>query len=291
MAIDQFGRLQEDAQFRNDLLNAKTQEDLFAASQRLKARAGVQSATEQPRSVDGRFVAQQDDATHTFQHTIEIAGHPVNIEASSAEELEKMISAAMQAAELLTAGPQKTQEQLEAEAVARAAAQANLELEFKRGDIDAATYLKESGAVSDWLVEQGIDINQLRQDSQEKEEAATVQSWAQATATFLEKSDWPGGVRNQRQMETMLAALDLIDADDKLGALAAAWAKMKAEGTFFPYEDPATAGVQVANERTNPNDIARPAEILEQWKRANLDATGSAEKANAAFIEAFRRRG
>jgi hypothetical protein len=291
----------EDAEFREAIRRAQTPNDISAATAALMARqSGVQR---DPTS--GRFVSPQDNTAgdagggRTFTQTIDINGTQVTVEGTSPENLAYNVDIAKQAGAALTAGPQKSQEQIEAEAeaeeVRRAAALANLELRFRRGEISVKDYVAESGAVAQYLEEQGIHFDQLREDSQKRALDGEVQSWAQATEQFLNGSgaDWPGNPRNQKILENTLAALDLLDTDDRLGALTAAWAKMKADGTYFPYEDPATAGVQVANEKTDPSSIATPAEILDAWKRANgFDpAVGDPSKANAALIEAFRRRG
>jgi hypothetical protein len=105
------------------------------------------------------------------------------------------------------------------------AAKVELELKFKRGEITTEQYLNESGAVGNYLREQGIDLESLRSTTDQHFE----QSWADATDEFLnspEGSAWPGGP-NLKVMGDLLAANNLESADDKVGALKACFQFMK----------------------------------------------------------------
>jgi hypothetical protein len=70
------------------------------------------------------------------------------------------------------------------------------------------------------------------------------QSWDQAVQEFLHSpagSDWPGGDKNRDMMGQELQALNLVDAKDKVAALAQAYASMKSKGIVVPYEPPSAA--------------------------------------------------
>lgn len=77
---------------------------------------------------------------------------------------------------------------------------AELDLKFKRGEVSAAEYIKQSGAVDDYLAAKGIDAEALAEASQRRESEAAERE----VAKFLETSDWPGGEANQETMGQIL---------------------------------------------------------------------------------------
>jgi hypothetical protein len=90
--------------------------------------------------------------------------------------------------------------------------------------------LERSGAVKEYLENQGIPIDDLREAVQEKSSTRFEQSWADATQEFLNGpygADWPGGDQNLEIIGLKLQQLGLTDAEDKVGALAKAYADMK----------------------------------------------------------------
>jgi hypothetical protein len=87
-----------------------------------------------------------------------------------------------------------------------AAAKVELDLKFKRGEISAAEYIEQSGAVKDYLAKEGVSIDALKTAVDQTQTASYEQSWAQATEQFLASSDWPGGTENQKRLgETLIA--------------------------------------------------------------------------------------
>jgi hypothetical protein len=102
-----------------------------------------------------------------------------------------------------------------------AAAKAELELQFKRGEITAAQYIQRSGAVTEYLQNEGIDPAALREVSGKR----LADSWASATEEFLAGpgASWPGGDANKNTLGRILTEQNLIDAEDKVAALAAAY--------------------------------------------------------------------
>ena len=117
--------------------------------------------------------------------------------------------------------------------------QSELELKFKRGEIDTATYLRDSGAIEKHLAEQGVDIEALKVASQEKSEEAYTHSWEVAVQEFLnspEASDYVGGQESLRRMGEVLGTMNdsvtgrpLSEMPSK-ETLAAAWQYLKDTG-------------------------------------------------------------
>lgn len=111
-----------------------------------------------------------------------------------------------------------------------------------------------------------------------KQEFATsvqnTQEWAEAVQTFLQSpagADWPGadfegGAMNLQTMQATLAAHDMLDAEDKVAAIAGIWNYMKQTGQYI--ERPAS-----------PEDIA--AQIGEAALQAEQQAAYEAEISNA----------
>jgi hypothetical protein len=110
-----------------------------------------------------------------------------------------------------------------------AANKAELELQFKRGDISASDYLQRSGAISDFLEQQGVPLENLKEAVAEKQSERFTQSWAQATEEFLhspEGSDWIGGEANKNILGTLITENALID-QPSAATLAKIWNHMK----------------------------------------------------------------
>ena len=131
--------------------------------------------------------------------------------------------------------PAIAQKAAEDAAAAKAAANADLELRFKRGELSASQYLEQSGAVSDYLAKQGIPVEALREQIEQSRGNKEIQSWEAATEEFKRTigADWPGGNRNREILGYKLAELGLTDAPDKVAALGQAFAAMKASKMIF----------------------------------------------------------
>jgi hypothetical protein len=110
---------------------------------------------------------------------------------------------------------------------------------FKRGDIDTATYLGESGAMSEYLESQGVSMDALRATTGAKFEA----SWASATDEFLASpagQDWPGGEENKNLLGRLIEESGLT-GQPSAETLAAAWAHMKENNLTLDNPDNAYA--------------------------------------------------
>ena len=88
----------------------------------------------------------------------------------------------------------------------------NLQTQLQLGQISVAEYLEQSGAITDFLAKQGVPIEALKSQIEEKQAASFARSWEQATAEFLASSDWPGGEQNKNNLSIVIGELNLIDS-------------------------------------------------------------------------------
>lgn len=196
------------------------------------------------RDIYNPEVAYMPDTPRTpqpkkFAKTLKVDGETKVFEGDSELDVERQATAYLAEAFTKTA----TQEQPrgtdgkfkaadpDAAAQQRFVDKVELELQFKRGDIDTATLLERSGAIEDALDRMGISeiIEQHQGQKQTK-------SWEEAVETFKQGdgADWPAGdnlqiIHNILTTSKMDDGRPLIEAEDKVGALAWAWQKMKAE--------------------------------------------------------------
>jgi hypothetical protein len=112
----------------------------------------------------------------------------------------------------------------EANALA-AADRAMLDLQFKRGEIDAATFLEKSGAMQEYLQKQGVDLDALRDVSAGK---TFEKNWATATDEFMRGhgASWPGGEELKNAVALKIAELGLVD-EPSAANLTKAWNAVK----------------------------------------------------------------
>jgi hypothetical protein len=137
-----------------------------------------------------------------------------------------------------------------------AAAKAELDLAFKRGDISASDYLQRSGAVADYLANAGVPLEELKASVAEKQSQKFNQSWADATAEFLSHSDWPGTEINRTKISETIMALGLVDSPS-VESLQRAYDHMKKNNLLVA--NPAT---ELANKINSCNDPAELRQIL-----------------------------
>jgi hypothetical protein len=98
---------------------------------------------------------------------------------------------------------------------AEVAAKSELLLKFQLGQIDAATYLEQSGAITEYLEKAGVPLAELQAAVQDKSSQRIEQSWAAATQEFLntdEGSIWVGGEANKNKLGEVLIAMGAADA-------------------------------------------------------------------------------
>jgi len=135
-----------------------------------------------------------------------------------------------------------------------AAATAELELQFKRGDISAADYLQKSGAVADYLAKQGVPLEDLKAQVAEKQGQRLEQSWADATEEFKARHpEWAGGEFNKNAIGQILVENNLIGAEDKVAALELAYNHARENNLLG--ENPDTTYARELSEARSPEEI------------------------------------
>lgn len=226
---------------------------------------------------DAKAAAEAVGATTGgFIRTENIGGQEFTFEADSELELERAVNNAFKVAYAVkdTYDASVTSSVVDpavAAAAAKKAAEdaavfkADLELKFKRGEITTSDYLEQSGALKEYLEKQGVPLDALRESVNRTQDSAEAQSWEDATKEFLNGpagKDWPGGDNNLEIIGLKLQSLNLVDAKDKVAALAQAYAAMKATGTIFPYQEPVVAVPVVAAAAAVPVVAAIPAAVV-----------------------------
>lgn len=230
-----------------------------------------------------------EEAPKTFKRVENIGGKDLTFEAASELELQTQIANAYRVA--YSIAPQPTVQPvveaapdpavLAAKAAEEAAAKAELELKFKRGEISTADYLEQSGAYEDFLTKKGLSIDALKATVEQTQTAQYEKSWAEATEEFLHSpagADWPGGNRNREQLGMRLAAMGLTDAKDKVAALAQAYNEMKKTGAVFPNEQ-----LEQQHQQQQTPEAKAAAE------KAAADAAAAKVAADAAAAETARK--
>lgn len=130
---------------------------------------------------------------------------------------------------------------------------AELELKFKRGEISAKDYIQQSGAVSEYLEQAGVPLDELRASVAEKQNDAFQNSWVSATERFIENHpEWPGTDTNRDILGTIVTEQNWLD-EDPLEALEAAY-KHAVENELL-VENPQVAAHQRIASANSPEEI------------------------------------
>jgi len=213
------------------------EEQIAAASSQAEVQAILrQAALAQhvvvPDAFDPNVLHQVEPGTapRKFAQTVEIGGVKRIFEGNSELEVAQQVNEFMrqtfaQPAATMQQNDPTRDERGRFVSAEEAVAKAELELKFKRGEIDTATYLAQSGAIESYLATQGIDPDALREVSGQKFQ----NSWADATSTFLnspEGADWPGGQENVKIAGQLLEEHGLVD-NPSAETLASVWKYMK----------------------------------------------------------------
>lgn len=94
----------------------------------------------------------------------------------------------------------------------KAAAAAELELKFKRGEVSTAQYIRESGVLDSYLAEKGIDVNAHQAELKAGQDYAAA--WAAAGAAWNQTDDGrnaPGGPALVKAVGEKVVELGLQD--------------------------------------------------------------------------------
>jgi hypothetical protein len=227
-----------------------------------------------------------EKANQTFTRTEVIGGKEFHFEAASELEIERQVLNAYKVAYNVQQPMERAEPIVDQAAVAAAAeaevlARTELERKFRLGEISAKDYIEQSGAVDEFLRNQGISVESLKNVVETNAAAAVQQSWAEASETFKNTvgADWPGGVKNRALLGDKLAAMGLVDAEDKVAAMAQAWAAMKQTGAYFENGDAPVAAAVV------------PAiDTAAQATKAAVDAAAIAAADNARVAAAVAKQ-
>jgi hypothetical protein len=266
------------------ILMAEAEKQLATKTQLDADQAAAAQATAAKAAADQAAAEAVAKANQVFTRTEIIGGKEIPFSASSEAELDRLILNAFKVAYSIQQTPAPVEPVVDHAAEAAAAeaatlAKAELERKFRLGEISVADYMEQSGAVKDYLAKQGVSIETL----QKVVETTTTQSWEQASEIFRNSpagADWPGGVKNRQLLGDKLAALGLVDAEDKVAALAQAYAAMKATGAYFVNGDEPVV-VTPQQIQADPVEAARVA-------KAAADAEAAAQAVRVAAAEKVR---
>jgi len=266
------------------------------------AEAAAKAALDKAAADAAVAAAKTAEAAKGFTRTENIGGREFTFEAPTEVELERMINNALKVAYALR--PTEEVHEVVPDAAAEAAAAAaaikaaeaeavakiELEQKFKRGEISPLEYIKQSGALKDYLAENGVSIDALKSAVDTNERAQDIQSWEEAGRLFITTPaghDWPGGDQNIAVIGDIIASRpELLDATDKLAAMATAYEIMKSRGTIFPYVDPAATTVAAV-----PTEAEKAAAAKATADKLAADAAKAvADKAAAELAAAAARR-
>lgn len=203
-------------------------------------------------------IAEPTSEETPFKQTEVINGREFIFEAPTELELERMIANAYRVASAVKetteepkpAAVDPNQAALDkAAAEAEATAKTELELKFRRGEISASEYIEQSGAVKNYLEKQGLPLEALKASVEENANRKYEQSWADAVEEFKKGpgSDWPGGENNQEIMGLQIQALGLLEAEDKVAALAQVYEHMKSRDMVVPPKVSVSTDTSVAD--------------------------------------------
>ena len=252
--------------------------DIKAAVQAEILKQAADAAAVPAAAAPAAVAVEEVEAAKPFSRIETIGGREFTFEAATELELERSISNAYKVAAGLqvpqvvepVVDPAIAAAAAEKAATERAAAQADLELKFKRGEVTTQEYLEQSGAVKDYLDKQGVPLDELRASVEKSRHQSYEQAWADATVTFLKSSsDWPGGDKNKKLLGLKIQELGLLDATDKVSAIQQAYASMKQDGLVFANETAAPAApavvapaVAAAPAAAAPAVAAAPAAVI-----------------------------
>jgi hypothetical protein len=256
---------------------------ILAEAEKQGATADAAAAEKAAQEQAAANAKAAEAAAAGFERTVIIGGREFKFEAATELELERSINNAYAVAYALQPAeqdihaaapePVPTAEEVAAKAAAEAEAKAELELKFKRGDITAAEYIEQSGAVDSYLATKGISVDRLKSVVESNDAVKEQQSWAEATEAFKTGpgADWPGGDKNLHRIGLYIQALDLMNADDKVAALAQAYNAMKEANDVEPFT-PAASTTQ---------DAAAQAAAKAAADKATADAAAAAARTAA----------
>lgn len=230
MTTDSFGRPVIDAE-----ATEKAAADKAAADKAAADKAAADAAAK--AAADAAAKAAAAAANKTVSRTENIGGKDITFSGASEAEVSQQILAAYRTAYALKEEPKTqtpTPEEIAAKKVEedqRAAALAELDLKFKRGEISVKEYMEKSGAMDsaleDYLAKQGLSTEQIKEAVESRQVEDEVKTWNDAAARFIAETDWPGGAQNEKILQMYLSKLDIPEGADKVQVLKDAYVQLK----------------------------------------------------------------
>jgi hypothetical protein len=231
----------------------------------LMAQAALSQGLVVPDSVNPQLLHPTELADHAprkFAKVVTINGVKYALEGGSPEELANAETSLYQ--QVLEGGDNNNEQARDAQGrfvrgqtpeekaagELEASKRADLELAFKRGDITAEAYLEQSGAISTYLAEHGMNQDALVAVS----DLVYQNTWSQATEQFLNSdagNDWPGGQTNMELMGRILEENNLTEPT--VENLSAAFQYASENGLLV--ENPETAAHHAISEANSVEDI------------------------------------
>jgi hypothetical protein len=199
-------------------------------------------------------------AAGTVSRVVTIRGVGTEFSASNLLDLEKEIGAALQAAAVADAGtqPRGANGQFTSRREMNPAEKVELDLRFRRGELSAPEYLKQSGelenAFNTFAKEKlGVDPDELAANQQ------MSAAWAAVTEQWLaspEGKTWEGGAENLRRITEILHANGLEDSPS-VQTLSQVVAFMRQNRLIVPYEGATKKAISEASSVEEINAAAR----------------------------------
>jgi hypothetical protein len=203
----------------------------------------------------------------SFTRTIQINGVEKVLVADSELALERMIGAAYQAAAAAGGGsdanagtqPRGADGKFTSRREMNPAEKVELDLRFRRGELSAPEYLRQSGEL-----EQAFDTYAKTKLGVDPEELATnrqmSEAWQAVTERWLngpEGKNWPGGTENLRRVKELMEANGLFDVPPSGQILTDVANFMRKNNLLIPYEGETTKAISEANSAEEINAAAR----------------------------------
>lgn len=229
------------------LIMAEAEKQLAASTQLATDQAAAEAAAA-AKVVADKAATDAAIAAEGFSRVVEIGGRSFTFEGATEAEIDRLELNALKVAYAVRA-PEAAHTFVDP-AVTAAAAQAahenevlakvELERKLRAGEISTADYIEQSGAMRDFLAKEGVSLDSLKDVVTASKERQYEQSWVAAGTAFQNSPaglNWPGGKKNQELLGLKIAAMGLEDAEDKVAAIAQAYAEMQRTGLYFPNGD------------------------------------------------------
>jgi hypothetical protein len=229
------------------LIVAAAEQELATRTQLDADQATATQAAADKVAADQAAADAIAQANQKFARTEVIGGREFHFEASTEGELDRQVLNAFKVAYNVQQPAERAADAIDPAVAAAAAAAAEadvlakteLERKFRLGEITTKDYIEQSGAMNEFLANQGISVESLKNVVTKNQEDTVHQSWVEASEVFRNTvgADWPGGEKNRALLGDKLAAMGLVDAEDKVDAMGKAWAAMKTTGAYFEHGD------------------------------------------------------